>query len=157
MGNKLSGLKARTKKQWDHAAFKLTASKELGKRIWSSFGAWDELLNLLEPQQCLELQAANKFCYNVAVSRVVVKISLRYPLYFTLADSIVMKDKLDLDEDTPDKLVKVSASLSQSSIIVTEQVQTFNLSWWLSVQIGNDLLQVHNLFNDCRLLLKRPG
>ena len=89
MGNRLKNqtLGVCEPQKWDQAYFKLTAEKERSKRVWSSFGAWHWLLNFLEPWQCLELQAANRFCYTVAVSRVIMKVSVLCPIYLTLADS----------------------------------------------------------------------
>ena len=52
----------------------LNAKKDRARLMWMSFGAWDEFCQFLEPEEKLNLQVLNPFCYKTAVSRVQVKI-----------------------------------------------------------------------------------
>ena len=48
----------------------MIATKSQSQKLWTSFGNWDELNAYLSEHEQLKLQKLNRFCYDVAVSRV---------------------------------------------------------------------------------------
>ena len=44
--------------------------KEKARKVWVSFGIFMILLPFLDENQIIYLQSANKFCYNIGISRV---------------------------------------------------------------------------------------
>ena len=63
--------------QSNNSAF-LTASKGQCRRIWTSFGAWDEIYSYLPTSTLITHQLLNIYCYEVAISRVQTKIDIDY-------------------------------------------------------------------------------
>lgn len=53
-------------------------SKELSNRFIRSFGVWNQLCEMLWPQNFLSLQALNRFAYLVGISRVQTKYALQF-------------------------------------------------------------------------------
>ena len=49
-------------------------SKEKCRRMWVSFGVFMTIIQFLDQYLIIELQVLNKFCYNVALSRVLPNI-----------------------------------------------------------------------------------
>lgn len=51
------------------------------KQIWVSFGIFMTLLPFLDKVEIYKLQASNKFCYSIAISRVQLQIQVSPPFY----------------------------------------------------------------------------
>ena len=56
--------------------FKLNSSKEQSRKVWTSYGCIRSLLPFLSSESQTQYQLLNKFFYDVAISRVVVKFML---------------------------------------------------------------------------------
>ena len=73
MGAAFSGALPRAQ-PWE---IELNASSDLCTQMVQSFGAWITLLGNLFPKEQIRLQRLNKWQYNVAVSRVQVRLDVR--------------------------------------------------------------------------------
>ena len=69
MGKKCS--KAKSRKQQQFRVFiKENAKEERRKLVWVSYGNFLAVLPFMDSYEIVYLQIANKFCYDIAVSRV---------------------------------------------------------------------------------------
>lgn len=59
------------------------ATKDNSRKVWVSYGVFIVLLPFLDAYQILCLQITNKFCYEIAVSRVQYTMQLRMAINFT--------------------------------------------------------------------------
>ena len=57
-------------------------SKAQSRKLWTSYGAWDEITSFFGSIEQTSLQGLSRYCYKVAVSRVQTSIKLPLPVYF---------------------------------------------------------------------------
>ena len=60
--------------------FQRSATSQQSKRVWTSYGIFNEVLPNLFPHEQINLQSVNRFFYDIAVSR--VQISIEKPTLF---------------------------------------------------------------------------
>lgn len=71
-----------------------TAGKEHCRQVWTSYGVWDEIHTFLDRKLVLTRhQALNRFCYNIATSRVQTRIQLKNDSVFYFIDCQVGSEK----------------------------------------------------------------
>ena len=98
---------------------KLTASKRQCWTVWTNFGIGRNMLCFLSEYERITFQQANKFVYNIAISRVETRINLLSNAYFTWFDG-----------GSLDKIIfRVNLS-TQSVCKLKSPVSNFN---WVSV------------------------
>ena len=117
--------------------FEQNATKEKAKKVWVSFGIIRNLCPFMDACQMVCLQSANKFCYDIAVSRVQYSIPLPKTFYFTWPGG---------------ELVKNIISFSETRGINTTE-QSLDLKYWYSVQVGpKSLFQIYYNSTKCRMI-----
>ena len=68
----------------------------LSKKVWTSYGIMMAVLPYLSNQEQINLQALNRFFYEIAVSRVQVSIKLPLPTYLYSNKSTLKLSKFTL-------------------------------------------------------------
>ena len=132
--------------------FRRNTTKFQARKVWVSFGIFMILLPFMDDCQIVCLQSTNRFCYNIAVSRVQLSIRPEVPLYFTWHVGALSKKLISYSEKTGIQLLTQKAAREHP---ITE---SFDFSNCDSCQIDKDSLFLAEFgFNKCRILSKNDN
>ena len=123
----------------------LTASKRHCWMVWTNYGIGRNMFFFLSEHERITFQQANKFAYDVAISRVDTRINLFRNAYFTWSDG----GRLDKT------ILKVNLSTMQTQELKCPKSNRN----WVSVQVGYRSIyqQYDNQFNQFRQLSEHNG
>lgn len=121
-------------------SFRENAKKNHRRKVWVSFGIFDTVSLFLSGYEFISLQSVNRFCYNIAVSRVQCRISNERRIYFVWPSAgSLSKAIVSFSETSGVKL------LTQNSLEAAEGPsnsntprQAFDFKGWCSIQVGRN-------------------
>ena len=118
--------------------------KEKSRKVWTSFGIFMILLSFIDEYQVVCLQYANKFCYNIAVSRVQLRVEARrIPIYFTWPNGGELSNKIvSYSLKTGVELLQQEAL--KECLLYNDEISTvikdFYFIQWNTFQVDENLL-----------------
>ena len=136
--------------------FKENASKERCRLLWVSYGIFINLLPFLYGHQVVCLQSANKFCYDIAVSRVQYSILTETKTYFTwpTRESQLNGAIVSYSESSGVRLITQEALEADFSNPDAPK-QDFDFLIWGSLQVGKSkIFQAYQDLTKFRMLIK---
>ena len=101
----------------------MTASKRHCWMVWTNYGIGRSLLCFLSEYERIEFQQANKFVYDIAISRVETKVSILWYAYFIWSDG--------------GRLDKTMFKVNLSTLNIQQLKSPVSNYNWASVQLGN--------------------
>ena len=119
----------------------LNATKEFSRKVWVSYGVFIAMLSFLDEFQTVCLQSTNKFCYNIAVSRVQISLSTDQLVYFTWPNGGKLSEHIiAYSETTQIKLLQLEKQKFVKDLDTNSNIQSFEFTAWNSCQVGKNLI-----------------